>query len=71
LPFGPAAGEPEPVGIADAVSTAFELAVAVGTLLLLRGLELRRSWEMRFVRPVVAIAAIAITTLALAGLAGL
>jgi hypothetical protein len=59
------------VGIADVVSTAFELAVAVGTLLLLRGLELRRSWEVSFVRPVVAIAAIAITTLALAALAGL
>jgi hypothetical protein len=71
LPFGPGAGEPEPVGIADAVSTAFELAVVVGALLLLRGLELRRSWEMRFVRLGVAIATIAITTLALAGLAGL
>jgi hypothetical protein len=71
LPFGPEAGEPEPVGIADVVSTAFELAVVVGTLLLLRGLELRRSWEVKFVRPAVAIAAIAITTLALAGLAGL
>jgi hypothetical protein len=71
FPFGPEAGEPEPVSIADTVSTAFELAVVVGTLLLLRGVELRRSWEMRFVRPVVAIAAIVITTLALAGLAGL
>jgi hypothetical protein len=71
LPFGPGAGEPEPVGIADAVSTAFELAVMVGTLLLLRGLEPRRSWEVRFVRPAVAFAAIATTTLALAGLAGL
>ena len=71
LPFGPGIGEPEPVGIADAVSTAFELAVVVGTLLLLRGLEPRRSWEVRFVRPAVAFAAIAITTLALAGLAGL
>jgi hypothetical protein len=71
LPLGPGAGEPEPVGIADVVSTAFEVAVVVGTLLLLRGLELRRSLEMRFVRPVVAIASIAITTLALAGLAGL
>jgi hypothetical protein len=71
LPFGPEAGEPEPVSVADAVSTAFELAVVVGTLLLLRGLDLRRSWEMRFVRPAVAIAAIVITTLALAGLAGL
>jgi hypothetical protein len=68
LPFGPEAGEPEPVGIADAVSTAFELTVVVGALLLLRGLELRRSWEMR---SVVAIAASVITTLALAGLAGL
>jgi hypothetical protein len=71
LPFGPGAGEPEPVGIADVVSTAFELAIVAGTLLLLRGLELRRAWEARFVRPVVAIAAVAITTLALAGLAGL
>ena len=71
LPFGPGAGEPESVGIADVVSTAFELAVVVGSLLLLRGLELRRSWEIRFVRPVIAIAAIAITTVALAGLAGL
>jgi hypothetical protein len=71
LPFGPASGEPEPVGIADVVSTAFEVAVVAGTFLLLRGLELRRSWEMRFVRPVLAIAALAITTLALAGLAGL
>jgi hypothetical protein len=58
------------VGIADVVSTAFELAIVVGTLLLLRGLELRRAREVRFVRPVVAIAAVAITTLALAGLAG-
>jgi hypothetical protein len=71
FPFGPGAGEPEPVGIADAVSTAFELAVVVGALLLLGGLELRRSWEVRFVRPAVACAAIAITTLALAGLSGL
>lgn len=71
LPFGPEAGEPEPVGIPDVVSTAFELAVMVGTLLLLRGLELPRSWEVRLVRRVIAIAAIAITTLALAGLAGL
>jgi hypothetical protein len=71
LPLGPGAGEPEPVGIADVVSTAFELAVVVGTLLLLRGHALRRSWEMRFARPVVALATIAFTTLALAGLAGL
>ncbi len=65
------AGEPEPVGIANVVSTVLELAVVVGTLLLLRGNELRRSWELRFVRPVIAIATIAITTLAFAGLAGL
>jgi Na+-transporting methylmalonyl-CoA/oxaloacetate decarboxylase gamma subunit len=71
LPFGPGAGEPETVRIADAVSTAFELAVVVGALVLLRGLEARRSWGVRFIRPVVAIAAIAITTLALAGVAGL
>jgi hypothetical protein len=71
LPFGPEAGEPEPVGVADVVSTALEVVVMVGTLLLLRGLEPRRSWEMRFVRPVLAIFVIAITALALAGLAGL
>ena len=71
VPFGPEASEPEPVGIADVVSTAFELAIVVGTLLRLGGLELRRAWEVRFVRPVVAIAAVATTTLALAGLAGL
>jgi hypothetical protein len=71
LPLGPEAGVPEPVGVADVASTALEVAVVVGTLLLLRGLELRRSWEVRFVRPVVALLALAITTLALAGLAGL
>lgn len=70
LPFGPGAGEPEPVGIADAVSTVFELAVVVGTFLLLRGLELRRSWGVKFIRPAVAFAAIVTTTLALADLAG-
>jgi hypothetical protein len=71
LPFGPGAGEPEPVGIADVVSTAFELAVVTGSVLLLRGLQLPRSWDVRFLRPLIAIAAIAITTLSLAGLAGL
>jgi hypothetical protein len=71
LPFGPGAGEPEPVGIADVVSTAFELALVTGSVLLLRGLQLPRSWDVRFVRPLIAIAAIAITTLSLAGLAGL
>jgi hypothetical protein len=71
LPFGPGAGEPEPVGIADVVSTAFELAVVTGSVLLLRGLQLPRSWDVRFVRPLIAIAAAAITTLALAGLVGL
>jgi hypothetical protein len=71
LPLGPEAGEPEPVGVADVVSTALEVVIVVGTLLLLRGLELRRSWEMRLVRPVLSILALAITTLALAGAAGL
>lgn len=66
LPFGPEAGEPEPVGIADAVSTAFELAIVVGALVALR--RGRRSRGVRFARPAVAIVAIAMTTLALAGL---
>jgi hypothetical protein len=52
------------------VSTAFELAVVVGTLLLLRRLEPRRASEVRFVRPLVAFAAVVFTTLSLAGLAG-
>jgi hypothetical protein len=73
VPFGPEAGEPEPVGIADVVSTALELTVVVGTLLLLRSIELRqiRKMQMRFVRAVLVIGALAIMTLALAGLAGL
>jgi hypothetical protein len=71
LPFGRGAGEPEPVGMADVVSTAFELAVVTGSVLLLRGLQLPRSWDIRFVRPLIAIAATAITTLSLAALAGL
>jgi hypothetical protein len=70
LPLGPEAGEPEPLGIADVISTAFEFAIVVGSLLLLRGLG-RRLVEVRFVRPAVAIAAIVLTTLSLAGLAGL
>jgi hypothetical protein len=68
LPFGPEAGEPEPAGIADVVSTAFELAIVVGSVLLLRGLRLV---EVRFVRSAVAIVAIVMTSVSLAGLAGL
>ena len=71
LPLGPEAGEPEPAGVADVVSTALEVVIVVGTLPLLRGLELRRPWEMRFARPVLALSALAMTTLALAGAAGL
>ena len=68
LPFGPGAGDPEPVGIADAVSTAFELVVVIGTALLLRGLVLRSSRDIRILRPLVAVAATAITTLVLTSL---
>ena len=74
LPLGPEGGEPEPVGTADVVSTAFELAIvvgAVGAVLRLGVIDLPRSRDTRFVRPLIAIAAIAITTLALASLAGL
>lgn len=68
VPLGPEAGEPEPVGIADTVSTAFEVALVILTLLLLRGLEVPRR-SVRVVRLLVAIAAVALTTLALAQLA--
>jgi hypothetical protein len=70
LPFGPEAGDPEPVGIADVVSTVFEVAIVVGALLLLLA-HGPPVWGVRFVRPAVAIAAIAMTALALVGLAGL
>jgi hypothetical protein len=71
LPLGPEAGAPEPVGIADTVTTAFEVGIVVGSVLLTRGPTLRRSREMRFVRPAIAIAAVATTSFALASLAGL
>jgi hypothetical protein len=70
LPFGPEAGEPEPVGTADVVSTAFELVIVVGALMLLRGRG-RPTWGARFVPAVVATAAIALTAVSLAGLAGI
>jgi hypothetical protein len=71
VPLGPEAGEPESVGIADTVSTAFEVGLVILTLLLLRGLEVPRRSDTRVVRLMVAIAAVALTTLALAQLAGL
>jgi hypothetical protein len=71
LPLGPEAGAPEPVGIADTVTTAFEVGIVVGSVLLTRGPTLRRSWEMRFARPAIAIVAVAITWFALASLARL
>lgn len=36
LPFGPEAGEAEPIGFSDVVATAFELAIVVGGFLLVR-----------------------------------
>jgi len=65
LPFGPGAGEPEPVGIADVVSTAFELVIVIGAVVLLRGFVLSSPRDTRIVQPLVAIAATTITALAL------
>ena len=65
LPFGPGAGEPEPVGIADVVSTAFELVIVIGAVVLLRGFVVPSSRDTRIVQPLVAIAATTITALAL------
>jgi hypothetical protein len=65
LPFGPGAGEPEPVGVADVVSTAFELVIVIGAVVLLRGFVLPSSRDTRIVQPLVAIAATTITALAL------
>ena len=65
FPFGPGAGEPEPVGIADVVSTAFELVIVIGAVVLLRGFVLPSSRDTRIVQPWVAIAATTITALAL------
>jgi len=68
LPFGPDANHPEPAGVADLASTAFELVIVIGTVLLLRGLVPPNSKGTRIVRPLIACAAIAITALALTSL---
>jgi hypothetical protein len=65
LPLGPHAGDPEAVGVADAVSTAFELVVVIGTVLLLKRVVSRNSGDTSIVRPLIALAAIATTALAL------
>jgi hypothetical protein len=72
LPLGPESGEPEPVGVADAVATAFEVWIAAGALLLLR-MTARRRPLARFtgVTAVTTLAAIGLTALSLLSLAGL
>lgn len=68
LPLGPEAGDPEPIGLADAASTAFELIVVVGTALLLRGAVLRNSRDSRIAQPLIAVMSMAVTAIALASL---
>ena len=68
LPLGPEAGHPEPIGLADAASTAFELMVVVGTVLLLRGVVLRNSRDSGIAQPLIAVTSMAVTALALASL---
>jgi hypothetical protein len=65
LPLGPQAGAAEPVGVADAVSTAFELVVVIGTVLLLQRVVPQSSRDTRIVRPLIALAGIATTAVAL------
>jgi hypothetical protein len=73
LPLGPESGEPESVGIADAVATAFEVVIAAGALLLLLRMTVWSRPLARFASAtdVTILAAIALTTLSLLSLAGL
>lgn len=73
LPLGPESGEPEPVGVADTVATAFEVLVAAGALLLLLRMASRRRPLARFTAAtaVTTLAAIGLTALSLLSLAGL
>jgi hypothetical protein len=72
LPLGPGSGEPEPVGIADSVATAFEVLIAAGALLLLLGMTSRRRPLARFTAAteVTTLAAIGLTAVSLLSLAG-
>jgi hypothetical protein len=73
LPLGPESGEPEPVGVADAMASAFEVLVAAGALLLLLRMTARRRPLARFTAATAAttLVAIGLTALSLLSLAGL
>jgi hypothetical protein len=73
LPLGPESGEPESVGIADTVASAFEVLIAAGALLLLLRMTSRRRRLARFtaVTAVTTLAAIGLTALSLLSLTGL
>jgi hypothetical protein len=72
LPLGPQSGEPEPVGIADTVATAFEVLIVAGALLLLLRMNARRTLARFTAATAVAtFAAIGLTALSLLSLAGL
>jgi hypothetical protein len=73
LPLGPEPGEPEPVGTADSVATAFEVVIAAGTLLLLLRFASRRRPLARFTAATAAttLAAIGLTALSLISVGGL
>jgi hypothetical protein len=72
LPFGPEPGEPESVGTADSVATAFEVLIAAGTVLLLLRMTFWRRPLARFTAATVVttLAAIWLTALSLLSLAG-
>ena len=72
LPLGPEPGEPEPVGTADGVATAFEVLIAAVTLLLLLRVTSRKRPLAPFtaVTAVTTLAAIGLTALSLLSLAG-
>jgi hypothetical protein len=73
LPLGPESGEPEPVGFADAIATAFEVLIAAGALLLLIRRTARSRPPARFTALTAAttLAAIGLTALSLLSLTGL
>jgi hypothetical protein len=72
FPLGPEPGEPEPVGTADSVATAFEVLIAAGTLLLLLRITSRRRPLARFTAAtaVATLAVIGVTAFSLLSLAG-
>lgn len=68
LPFGPSAGVPEPVGLADVAACALEVVTLVAALVLLYGgRRLQRPGASAHVRSLAVVAVIAVMAIGLAG----